>query len=487
MDEQQALILKAALLSPKEAAKSWATFRRRFPLGEASSLLSWAAGYVHENLLKEGISDRYLWGIYQHNLITNASILRGTDSCITELSRNTNLVRLKSFARLSEGERLGMRPLADVDVLIPPRSLRSSVEILRNHGFFPGLGVSEEELWNRVLPQRSSWGFENSGGHAIDIHWRVFPHKPLAFERSLIKKLKRDGDSKGRPVRVLDPASEIVLLSIQQRLQFQGINHLLIDIWRLCKTVPLHEVLAVADAVDARKWLEQSFRKLSETVGDDADFLIRSLSQQASQPPAQMVSAHNHEARSTFRARGSKVRQFGPLTSFRSWVLFLWFLFGSSPKLETQLIANLGYLSPLAIEPQGPDLWLFRASTEKNVNAGWTYRSPARDFVWTRYPEGRIRFSGAEMGRYQVSFRLMKDEWNRHPLAGLSLFINGVEAKKITKLSSEATFEIENQLVGLEFSFRRLDGLYFGTPGIFHEWYEQMVPLELITVRRLRE
>ena len=485
MDEQQALILRAALLSPGEAAKSWQEFRDRFALSEASSLLSWAAGYVHENLLTEGVSDSYLWGIYQHNLITNAAILRGTFGCIEALSHRTKLVRLKSFARLSEGERLGTRPLADIDVLISPRALSASVKILSQHGFSAGLGVSQDEFWDRVVPQRSSWGFENSAGNAIDLHWRVFHHASEAVERSIRARVQRLSDPKTGHVSVLNRASEVVLLSIQQRLQFQGTNHLLIDIWRLCKNLDMTELAAVADAVGCRQWVDHAFQELSRAVGHEAETMLEAFGSRKQQRQT-ALPPHNREGEETLGDRVRGVRRSGLVGRPRALPLWLWSIFRRSARLETLLLATFGRLSPLAVDPIDSGHWCFQSTTENGVDAGWTFRVPGQRFVWARYPEGRIRFRGAHRGRYLISIQLQTDEWLRHPLSELSLFINGTEAKRITKSTSEINVEIENTLRGLEFSFRRRDPKRFVTPGIFREWYEQMVPLEFVSVRKIR-
>lgn len=149
MDAQELLILTAALAQPRRAVLAWKEFRDTVDLEAASPLLSWAAGYVHENLTKVDLSDRYLWGIYQYNLIVNARALRATEPCITELSASVRVVRIKSFARLSSGEKLGTRPLADLDIVISRKSLRRAVRILDHHGFFPGLGASIEEFWEK--------------------------------------------------------------------------------------------------------------------------------------------------------------------------------------------------------------------------------------------------------------------------------------------------------------------------------------------------
>ena len=481
MDEQQRLILRAALLPPHKAVTAWDEFRSMYSLDRASPLLSWAAGSVHENLAREGVSDRYLWGIYQHNLIKNSQVLRATESGIADLSRFTSVIRLKSFARVSDGEKLGTRPLADIDILVSRRSLRVSVDILSRHGFSPAFGVTRSEFWDRVFPQRSSWGFENSEGQSIDLHWRLFDHVSRRAERSALGRMTRRNQNGKGQISTLDPATEVVLLAIQQRVQFHTANHLLIDFWKLQARTDIAKILQTANKVNCLEWVQDCYDRLSDIFGEE-ESRISAFQDELGRYPNSMEPVHNHQARTSFSDRVGFARPAVRLAEPRSWVRFFLLLGKPHGRIETKLIAAFGAFSRNAVARVDANSWIFCAKDSSNVDAGWTYRFPTQGFVWARYPEGSLFFKGAGPGMYTLQVGIEREEWIRHPLGELSLFVNGVEVQKIGKTTSQIKLGVYNNVGTLEVSFRRADGLHFLTPGIFKEWYSQMLPVTSVSL-----
>lgn len=482
MDAQERLILTAALAQPPRAVGAWKEFRETVDLEAASPLLSWAAGYVHENLTKADLSDRYLWGIFQHNLIVNARVLRATEPCITELSATVKVVRIKSFARLSSGEKLGTRPLADLDIVISRKSLVRAVRILDSHGFFPGLGASIEEFWERIVPQRNSWGFENSSGDSIDLHWSVFDHLDEAANRRIAPTVSQQSVFEGRPVNVLDPAVEIVLLAIQQRLQFSATNHLLIDFWRLSKRTDPDRIVNVARQANSLEWVYETWERLEEVLGHSDPDIVAFHKLRESNP----VEPLEHNRRGPHsRWLGLRTRQvFGPQQRFSTWLLYFLWVLGHPRFLEPMLIRLFGGLSSSRIDSQPDGVWMFGPGTSRNVGPGWTYRFPGREVVWSRFPEGRLLFQGAGKGLYKLSIHIDWDEWIRHPLDQVALYVNGDEAQIVKKKFRPIQFQLRNPIGSLEICFRPSGRSQFIQPGIFHEWYNQMLPIKSITLTR---
>ena len=485
MDAQERLILTAALAQPTRAVPAWKEFRDTVDLEAASPLLSWAAGYVHENLTKADLSDRYLWGIYQHNLIVNARVLRATEPCITELSASMRVVRIKSFARLSSGEKLGTRPLADLDIVISRKSLRRAARILDRHGFFPGLGASIEEFWERIVPQRNSWGFENSSGDSIDLHWSVFDHLDNATNRKISKTVSQQSSSNGRPVNLLDPAVEIILLAIQQRLQFSATNHLLIDFWRLSKRTAPDRIVDVARQANALEWVYEAWEKLEPILGGRDPGVIAYQKIRESNPVEPLE--HNRQGPHS-RWLGHRTRQvFGPQQRLSTWLVYLLWVLGYPRSLEPMLIRLFGGLSSSRIDSQPDGVWRFGAGTGRNVGPGWTYRFPGREIVWSRFPEGRLLFSEAGKGLYELTVYIDWNEWIRHPLDQVALYVNGDEVQIVNKKIRPIQFQLRNPLSSLEICFGPSGRSQFNQPGIFHEWYNQMLPIKSITLTRISD
>lgn len=483
MDEQERLVLSAALLKPEAALAAWREFRATVPLSEASPILMWAGGYIHENLSAAGYSDRYLWGIYQHNLIVNAELLKSTHECIADVSRSITVTRLKSFGRWGTREKLGSRPLADLDILIDPRSLKKTTVILSRHGFLPGLDTTMEEFWQRIVPQRGSWGFVNPSGKSIDIHWSLFDHLDQETNRRLLFERAASDQHGVIDEGVIDPALEIALLAIQQRLQFSSASHLLIEIRRLKERTDLNRVVEAGKKSHSLEWIYEAFDQLALILGT-ADPIVTQLNESRDSHPITPLQ-HDTQSEIDRKSLTKFVVVFGNRAKWKTWLLFVWWILGATTKAEQRLIRLFRCLSASRLREISPGLWRFDAKTRDSISPGWSYRMPGRNFIWTRFPEGRIAFSNAGKGHFELEVNVEWDEWARHPLQEVSLFVNGVKAQIIRKSTQQIRFQLKNQQEVLELSFRRNDRHHFSQPGIFREWYEQMLPISKITLTRI--
>lgn len=483
MDEQEHLVLSAALLPPQAAFKAWEQFRATVALREASPILMWAGGYIHENLSHAGLSERYLRGIYQHNLIVNAELLQATRECVSELSRKFEVTRLKTFGRAAIRKKLGSRPLADIDILIEPRFLKQAIAILARHGFSPSLDVTTEEFWDRIVPQRSSWGFINDFGKSIDIHWSLFDHLDKAANRKLISGRSSSNWHGSNVEGVLDPALELALLAIQHRLQFPSAGHLLIEIFRLQEETVFPRIIEVGKQSQSLEWIHEAFDQLAPILGKASPIIAR-LNQHRTDNPLSPLQ-HDTQGEIDFKTEKRLVSSFGKRGKWKTWLLFSWWVQGTSSRTERGLIRVFRGLSGSRVSEVSPGVWRFDSSTKKSIGPGWSYRMPDRDFFWSRFPEGRLAFIGAGKGTFELEIQVEWDEWGRHPLQEVTLFVNGVEAQIIRKSTQHIRFQLENRMSTLEISVRRIDRKHFSTAGIFREWYEQMLPVKSISLYRV--
>lgn len=330
-----------------------------------------------------------------------------------------------------------------------------------------------------------SSSFKNHQRRPGDLHWSVFDHLGNATNIKIAKTVSQQSSSNGRPVNLLDPAVEIILLAIQQRLQFSATNHLLIDFWRLSKATDLYRIVDVACQANALEWVYEAWKKLEPVLGHrDPDVIAyRKIRENNPVEPLE----HNRRGPHS-RWLGHRTRQvFGPQQRLSTWLLYSLWVLGRPRFLEPMLIKLLGGLSSSRIDSQPDGLWMFGPGTSRNVGPGWAYRFPGREIVWSRFPEGRLLFQGAGKGLYELTVDIDWNEWIRHPLDQVALYVNGDEVQIVTKKIRPIQFQLRNPLSSLEICFRPSGRSQFDQPGIFHEWYNQMLPIKSIALTRISD
>ena len=184
MDESEKLIVQAALGHPDLAQRAWTKWKSDNPLSSASPVLSWAAGYIHNNLKVSAITDAYLMGIYRHNLVSNNLRLNAALPVLTKLNESFGIIPLKSFSLSTQEFSWGNRPVADFDFYSDSKNNVKIWEFLRARDYKVLLDISETEFNSRILNYRGSWNFKDADGIDLDLHWRIFDHLSIKETRA---------------------------------------------------------------------------------------------------------------------------------------------------------------------------------------------------------------------------------------------------------------------------------------------------------------
>lgn len=179
----QTLLLRAALLPPSAAVPAWEEWTRVQNFEDIDSGSFRLLGLAYRNL-KSSAGDSPLMprlhGVYRRFWTTNQLLL----------GRNTGLIR--SFASagipimLTKGAALtasvyhdfGLRPMDDLDLMVPRSHALGAMEFLEKQGWKP------EVLYAKELPQSlHACHFRHEHCGVIDLHWQSF-HLPSsdAFE-----------------------------------------------------------------------------------------------------------------------------------------------------------------------------------------------------------------------------------------------------------------------------------------------------------------
>jgi putative nucleotidyltransferase-like protein len=166
-DEQ--LLLRAALDNGKEAAHAWAAWRRTTSLDDASRECHDILPLAYRNLSLEADPDfERIRGAYRMSWSRNQLLFRSAAATLTALQdAGIQTLVLKGAALVAlHYKDVGVRPMSDVDILVPLGKAPDAMSILQGLGLSPNherpedqIGVHHSEL------------FAAGACNQIDLHW----------------------------------------------------------------------------------------------------------------------------------------------------------------------------------------------------------------------------------------------------------------------------------------------------------------------------
>lgn len=173
----QKLLLKTALMEKKIAIQSWREWRKsvdfELDVDHGSFRL---LPLAYHNLTSFDYSDDLvagrLKGIYRQAWIKNQQLFYKTANVLKVLQNGgIKTVVLKGIA-LTEliYKNYGIRPMSDMDILVPYQEAQKAIEILKKAGF----AVESEHLLEHNLEYGRSIAFADADGTEIDLHWYAF-------------------------------------------------------------------------------------------------------------------------------------------------------------------------------------------------------------------------------------------------------------------------------------------------------------------------
>jgi hypothetical protein len=173
----QELLLKSALMGKKIAIQSWREWRKtvdfELDVDHGSFRL---LPLAYHNLSSFDYSDDLvagrLKGIYRQAWIKNQQLFFKTANVLT-LLKNAGIqtVVLKGIA-LTElvYKNHGIRPMSDMDILVPYQEAKHAIGVLKDAGFV----VESEHLLEHNLEYGRSIAFTDNDETEIDLHWYAF-------------------------------------------------------------------------------------------------------------------------------------------------------------------------------------------------------------------------------------------------------------------------------------------------------------------------
>ena len=168
---EQELLLRAALLQGEAAAAAWEEWRARVDIDRVDAGSYRLLPLLYANLRSLGaVSEpllEKLKGIYRHTWYKNNLLLHRTAGLLRSFSeRDLEVLVLKGAALLTlYYEDLGLRPMADIDILVREERAGRAASLLQ------GQGWRSRRNFETQRRSRHNILFRDDGGQQLDLHW----------------------------------------------------------------------------------------------------------------------------------------------------------------------------------------------------------------------------------------------------------------------------------------------------------------------------
>jgi hypothetical protein len=168
---EQLLVLHAALDERPSALAAWNRWREAVDFDAVDHGSTRLMALVYRNLGPESFDGEVagrLKGLYRRSWSHNQLLFRRVRGAIVALEAagiETLVIKGASLAILSYGD-VGVRPMDDVDVLVPVDRAGEAIAALAGAGWSPG--HDDPAAWTEV---HHSLGFAGPQGGEVDLHW----------------------------------------------------------------------------------------------------------------------------------------------------------------------------------------------------------------------------------------------------------------------------------------------------------------------------
>lgn len=171
----QELLLKAALFPGEEAIVAWESWRKLVDFESIHDASFRLLPKLYRNLSQLGVTDPLMGrckGIYRKTWYENQLRLQ----CLTEICHQfqeagiATLVFKGAALSLQDYQNCGVRPMQDLDILIPLEKVAKAETLLSE------LGWECDDRWvglERLVRSKHAVNFKDCRGQGIDLHWHI--------------------------------------------------------------------------------------------------------------------------------------------------------------------------------------------------------------------------------------------------------------------------------------------------------------------------
>ncbi len=216
----QADLLRATLLADERGLAAWARIRPTLRIAEMDSAVQVLLPALHRNLRALGSEDSMLElfkGVHRYTWARNQLLLAHVVPIIAALERaGFPTLVLKGAALLADGrQNAGMRPMTDIDVLVPTTAAADAAQLLVARGMTPWLNVPLWYVTDYWMPDlMHSCNFTDADGGQLDLHWHAMWCSGQDRADEDLWAAAETVKLRGVATRTLCPADELLLVIV---------------------------------------------------------------------------------------------------------------------------------------------------------------------------------------------------------------------------------------------------------------------------------
>ena len=171
-------LLRAALLDGPSVAADFAAWRDGLDIADIDYGWSRLLPLVQRNLTRSGIDDPWLprmQGIRRMYWARNLTLLHRVRPMLAHLAwAGVPVIVLKGAGLIASfGSAVDLRPMDDVDIMVPPDRLPQVIDMLLTLGWRPKEPLPCAAAAMAALTSTAGWPFVAPDGTELDLHWRA--------------------------------------------------------------------------------------------------------------------------------------------------------------------------------------------------------------------------------------------------------------------------------------------------------------------------
>jgi hypothetical protein len=298
------LLLKAALLDGDPAVSAYRAWRSTFDLDSAASSQTALLPLLQDNLKRLGIEDPLadkFRGLRRYCWVRNLTALNFAKQFFLALDKKgVPFITLKGVALFADNfADRSLRPINDVDILVPESQLADAIDVLTAMNLRPSAFSRRDLILNRLGCRElvPSCNFVGPDGN-IDLHWNALHLDRRPETDTQFWQDHRWSNLNGVPVRVLEPAHQLIYICAHAAHRNAGMAA---ELW------PADAVLLIRDCKDLcvdRLIDEARRRRLSAIMAESLRFLALefAISLEGAIPRLQASSSWAEQAEMRLRA-----------------------------------------------------------------------------------------------------------------------------------------------------------------------------------------
>jgi hypothetical protein len=213
----QELLLRAALMPDERALEAWRRVRPLVDVAALDGATQALLPVLRRNLLSLGVDDELLGlfkGVHRYSWARNQMLLAPMMPIVAALERAGISTLLLKGAALVADRRLdaGVRPMNDVDVLVPRGRAGEAIDLLLENGLEPVGGVPAWYVADYAPRFVPSHGFRDELDRQLDLHWHVLHASCQPGADEAFWAAAEPIELLGVQTRALCPADELLLV-----------------------------------------------------------------------------------------------------------------------------------------------------------------------------------------------------------------------------------------------------------------------------------